>query len=82
MPPLTVRLTPAEESLLDAVSRRSARSQDDLIRQGIRELCLPSRTGHVPHPDVDDVDEWLKRAGRGEYPVPPRRICTRMFCRR
>lgn len=44
---LTVHLTPEEEALLDSVSRQSAQSQDDLIRQGIRELCqrLLEQTG-------------------------------------
>ena len=36
---LTVHLSPEEEALLETVSRQSAQSQDDLIRQGIRELC-------------------------------------------
>lgn len=50
--PLTVCLTLEEEALLDAVSRQSARSQDDLARQGIRELCLrlteETETGPTP----------------------------------
>ncbi|WP_373508854.1 hypothetical protein [Thiocapsa sp.] len=35
----TVCLTPEEQALLERVSRQSARSQDDLVRQGVRELC-------------------------------------------
>lgn len=37
--PLNVCLTPEEEALLDRVSRQSPRSQDELIRQSIREYC-------------------------------------------
>ncbi|WP_295405232.1 hypothetical protein [uncultured Thiocystis sp.] len=49
--PLTVCLTPEEEALLEAVSRQSARSQDDLVRQGIREICqrLLEQTGPTPY---------------------------------
>jgi hypothetical protein len=45
--PFTICLTPEEQALLDRVSRQSARSQDDLVRQGIRELCqrLLEKTG-------------------------------------
>jgi hypothetical protein len=38
--PLSVRLSPEEEALLDAASRRSARTKSQLVRQGVRELCL------------------------------------------
>ena len=37
--PFTLCLPPEEQALLDRVSRQSARNPDDLVRQGIRELC-------------------------------------------
>lgn len=48
--PFTVRLTLEEQALLDRVSRQSARKWDDLIRQGIRELCrrLLEQSGPAP----------------------------------
>jgi uncharacterized protein YutE (UPF0331/DUF86 family) len=49
--PFTVRLTLEEQALLDRVSRQSERSQDDLVRQGVRELCqrLLEQTGPTPY---------------------------------
>jgi len=37
--PLSVRLTPKENALLETVSRQTARSKSELVRQGVRELC-------------------------------------------
>jgi Arc/MetJ-type ribon-helix-helix transcriptional regulator len=37
--PLSVRLPPEEEALLDAVARQTLRSRSELVRQGVRELC-------------------------------------------
>ena len=37
--PLSVRLTNAEEALLDAAARRTARSRSALVRQAVREFC-------------------------------------------
>jgi hypothetical protein len=36
---LSLDLTPEEEALLEEVSRRTERNQDDLARQAIREFC-------------------------------------------
>lgn len=37
--PLSVRLSPKENALLEAASRQTARSKSELVRQGVRELC-------------------------------------------
>ena len=37
--PVTVRLTTEEEALLNRACRQASLSEDDLIRQSIRELC-------------------------------------------
>jgi len=36
---LSVRLTPEEEAQLEAVSRQTARSKSQLVRQAIQEFC-------------------------------------------
>ena len=35
--PLAIQLSPDEEALLQAASRRCARTPDDLARQGVRD---------------------------------------------
>ncbi|MTW22382.1 CopG family transcriptional regulator [Allochromatium palmeri] len=49
--PLSILLTPEEEALLEAASRQSARSQSDLVRQSVRELCqrLLEQAGSTPY---------------------------------
>ena len=37
--PLSIRLTPEEERLLEKACRRSARSKSDIVKQGVREVC-------------------------------------------
>jgi Arc/MetJ-type ribon-helix-helix transcriptional regulator len=37
--PLSVRLSPEEEAMLEAASQLTARSRSELVRQGVRELC-------------------------------------------
>lgn len=37
---LSVRLTPEEDALLETAARQTARSKSELVRQGVRELCL------------------------------------------
>ncbi|WP_200382553.1 hypothetical protein [Thiococcus pfennigii] len=63
----TVCLTPEEQALLERVSRQSARSQDDLVRQGIRELCqrLLAQTGPTPYETGRDL------FGAGHLAEPP-----------
>jgi len=41
--PLSVRLSPEEESLLEAVSRQTSRSKSQLARQAIQEFCARLR---------------------------------------
>ncbi len=68
--PFNVCLTPEEEALLDRVSRQSARSQDDLIRQGIRELC--QRLLEQPEPTPYELGRDLFGAGQlAEAPADP-----------
>ncbi len=37
--PYSIRLTPAEERLLEAAARKAGQSKSGLVRQGIREVC-------------------------------------------
>jgi hypothetical protein len=37
--PMSVRLTPEEETLLEAAARQSGRSKSELVREGIHQLC-------------------------------------------
>ena len=60
--PLSVRLTAKEEALLEAVSRRTARSKSELVR----ELCQRlARGGKTPY------DLGKKLFGAGSLGVAP-----------
>ena len=37
--PYSIRLSPEEERLLEAASRKAGKSKSGLVRQGIREVC-------------------------------------------
>ena len=52
-----MRLTLEEQILLERVSHQSARNPDDLVRQGIRELCqrLLEHTGPTPYETGRDL---------------------------
>lgn len=53
--PLAIQLSPDEEALLQAASRRCAHPPNDLARQGVRELCqrLMRQPDRTPY-------EWVK----------------------
>ena len=64
--PLSVRLTPKEEALLEAASRQTARSKSELVREGVRDLCQRlARGGKTPY------DLGKKLFGAGSLGVAP-----------
>jgi hypothetical protein len=65
--PLSIRLSPEEEALLEAASRQCARSKSELVRQGIREVCqrLLRQTDRTPY----DLGQDL--FGAGQWAEPP-----------
>ena len=65
--PYSIRLTAREEKLLEAASRKSARSKSSLVRQGIREVCLKVV---APLPNAYEAGRGLFGAGR--LARPPR----------
>jgi len=68
--PLSIRLSPEEEALLEAASRQCARSKSELVRQGTRELCqrLLRQTDRTPY----ELGQDLFGAGQlAEAPTDP-----------
>ena len=69
--PLSVRLSPEEETLLDAAARQTARSKSEIVRQGVRELCQRlAHAGKTPY----DLGKDLFGAGMlAAAPAAPRK---------
>lgn len=65
--PYSIRLTARDERLLEAASRKSARSKSALVRQGIREVCLKIID---PVPNAYEAGRGL--FGAGKLARPPR----------
>lgn len=65
--PYSIRLTAKEEKLLEAASRKTARSKSALVRQGIREVCLK-----LVEPLPNAYDSGRRLFGAGRLAAPPR----------
>lgn len=63
---LSVRLTPEEEALLEAAARQTARSKSDLVRQGVRELCM-----RLARADKSPYDLGIGLFGAGAIAAAP-----------
>lgn len=64
--PFSVRLTDQEEALLEAAARRTSRTKSELVREGVRELCLRLARGEK---SAFDLGKGL--FGAGSLAKPP-----------
>lgn len=64
--PFSVRLTEEEEALLEAAARRTARTKSELVREGVRELCL-----RLARADKSPFDLGKGHFGAGSLAGPP-----------
>ncbi|MBS3916861.1 MAG: ribbon-helix-helix protein, CopG family [Sulfuritalea sp.] len=64
--PLSIRLTPEEERLLEKACRRSTRSKSDIVRQGVREVCARIMRG-----DKTPYELGADLFGAGDLARPP-----------
>jgi len=64
--PLSIRLTPEEERLLEKACQRSARSKSDIVKQGVREVC-----SRIVRGDKTPYELGADLFGAGDLAMPP-----------
>lgn len=64
--PLSIRLTPEEERLLEKACLRSARSKSDIVKQGVREVCA-----RIVRGDKTPYELGTDLFGAGDLAGPP-----------
>jgi hypothetical protein len=69
--PFSVRLTDQEEALLEAAARRTSRTKSELVREGVRELCL-RLAAYTPALEFSWARTTRPAADRAARASPPR----------
>jgi len=65
--PYSIRLTPTEERLLEAASKKSGQTKSGLVRRSIREVCL-----RLVEPSANAFEMGARLFGAGRLARKPR----------